>query len=244
MFSISLLVLIFEEIYAKRWHLHGGLYYPRFFLLKPIPLIAYPFVEWIILAFCSIAIWMKKFRFFAIRTAFITLIPSTLMVYSNHKFLFLIVLFFLSIKYQDVPVKKNASFRDLPGLALIKMQLVIVYYITVAQKLSENFLSGETLKNSLIVITRMPDGAMLPTGIHYFLIQNSQYCSFLAIGAILAEILIPLVLNRKPILGLTMIVVLHGTFSFLMPGIWSFGCIMFSMGILFLRNPNLHAPDA
>ncbi|MBP9680457.1 MAG: hypothetical protein KBD76_03545 [Bacteriovorax sp.] len=236
MLSLSLLILISEEIYAKRWLLHRGILYPRFFLLKPITFITYPFIEWIIIAFCSIAIWIKKYRFWAIRIAFITIIPSSLMVFSNHKFLFLMVLFFLSITYQDAPSKENISCSDLPGLSLVKIQLVIVYYISVVQKLSENFVSGDSLRNLLIFITRMPDGAMLPSSVHHFLIQNNQFCSILAAGTILAEILIPLLLNKKPILGLIILIALHTALSFLMPGVWAFSFIMFSMGVLFLRN--------
>lgn len=239
MLSITLVILIVEEIYARRWLLHEGILFPRFFLIRPIPFIAYPFIEWFILFSCSIAIWIKKFRFFAIRIAFIILIPSTLMVFSNHKFLLLTILFFLSLYFQDAPEDENITCQDLPGLALVKMQLVIVYYITVAQKLSENFLSGETLKNTFIAITRMPEGGPLPQSVYHFFIQNNQYCSVLAAVTIIAEISIPLILNKRPIVGLMLLLVFHTSLSLLMPGLWFFGCIMFSMGILYLRNANL-----
>jgi hypothetical protein len=49
-----------------------------------------------------------------------------------------------------------------------------------------------------------------------------------------AELLIPLVLSRRPLAGIALVLVLHGGITLLMPGLLPFALVMLAMSVLYL----------
>lgn len=98
-----------------------------------------------------------------------------------------------------------------PDLVLVRWQLGIVYAFSVLHKLSQSFWDGRAL------------GALgLPAP------------SLLAIVTLIAEAAIPLVLWRAPRAGVAAVVLLHGAFALVLPGVVPFTIAMIAMSTAWL----------
>jgi hypothetical protein len=117
---------------------------------------------------------------------------------------------------------------------MIRYQLLIVYLFSGVNKLTSHFYNGDTLAN----LGAMNYEALLPNEYVRSILSPTLSVSISCI-ILAGELLMPIFLLRAPRVGLALVVLLHGGFSLLMPGIWPFTFIMVAMAFLFLPQERL-----
>lgn len=232
---LTLILIIIEEFLMPRSGIHSGDLYPRYFLLKPIPSQFIYVFEWILQISCIVLIIKRKFTKPALLTLTTIFIFGTLQVYSNHKFLVLINLLSLCLS-KDIYLSPSGDKQQNKIYNFIKIQLIIVYFFSLAYKLEGSFYNGQSLEVLLSTIANSSFEPIISKSFHLWLIQFPTIILIFSWMTLLFEGIIPIALSRYYKVGLLMQIILHAGFSFLMPGILTFGSIMITMGILFSHN--------
>jgi hypothetical protein len=229
MFSIILVIV--EETLMPRVGIHKGLLFPRSAYLSPIKIIWVHYFEWIIQAVCILGIVTKRFVRSNLILLTIIFVFSTLQFFSNHKLLILINLIALCLSKNIFQDEKDQQQKRV--FNFIRLQLVVVYFSSIIQKLSHGFLDGKTLKNVMLYVSQSHLEPIVSKAVHLSLINNLFLLKALSISTLVIEFLIPFLLVRKFKIGLTIQIVFHCSLSLMLPGIWSFTIPMISMGLLY-----------
>lgn len=224
--GLSIILCVAHDMTHGVWHIHSGRYFP-WRHMGFVPLFPAPFliVEWLLLMISGLMISGNKKRYLGICLAALGILIDLTQHFSNHRSLIFLLLLYLCI---PSAAKNNQSFR------MIRYQLLIVYLFSGVNKLTSKFYDGESLVNlgamnyEALLPNRYVRSILSPT------LSVSISCMILAI-----EILMPILLLQAPRFGLALVVLLHGGFSLLMPGIWPFTCIMVAMAFLFLPQNRL-----
>ena len=74
--------------------------------------------------------------------------------------------------------------------------------------------------------------------IYKYFINFKFLLSSLSILTVILEVLIPILLFKKPWWGITLILILHGSFSIFMPGIFCFMLVILCMSLAFIEKSN------
>lgn len=217
LFGAALLAEVAFEAWAGVWDVHAGRLYPW----RHLPILRlYPpwalAIEWALEALAGVALLANVKVGIVLRAAAIVTFAAVLERYSNHgALLFLVALFFA----MDPPRLDSPSFADdeHPTLGLLRAQLVIVYGASALNKVAHGFLSGRSLENLL--------------GFSHGVAQA------LAIGTVVAELALPLLLWWRPRLGVVGVIALHAGFAVFLPGLASFGLAMTALAVLWLPPP-------
>lgn len=204
---------------ATDWHagiyrVHSGELFPwRHLPIAPLYPPGLLLVEWLLLAASGVALLLLTRVRAALYVALLATAMGLSQRYSNQSALALIVLSCCALK-PTTPSDLAAQAAS-PHLDLLRYQLLIVYVFSALNKLRAGFLTGETLS----VLLDMPLSIARP----------------LSYGAVAMELLIPLLLvTRNWRLAWLAVVLLHLSFSVLMPGLVPFGLLILALATLWL----------
>lgn len=210
LFGVSLLVNVATEIHTGVWQVHTGALYPWRHIpivpLYPAPVLA---LEWALTVLAGALLVARRHVVVATRLAAIATLSAVLQRYSNHGVLLFLVALFLSF---DPSVPETGTFVR-PNLGLVRAQLVIVYVFSALNKMLHGFSSGASIANLL----HLPLAWARP----------------MAVGALVAELALPILLFVRPRLGIAGVVALHAVFAVAVPGTTSFALVMIAMAVLF-----------
>ncbi len=222
--------MVIEDFAKGAWAVHSGDLFP---FRATLPLYKPPFlvVEWLLTITAAVALFRDRVRVGSMLGLAVTGVALT-QRFSNHRCLLLILLLFLVFDPGAGlgPVAGRASAThngetSSPSFTLARVQLVLVYLFSAANKLAAGFLSGESLINlfgSLPFLTK-------------------PLAQGLSVIVILCELTIPALLIWRPRIGLAVLVTMHLAFAIAMPGVVSFGILMTALGVLFLPLEVEHA---
>ena len=205
---------VLSDIGLNRWGIHSGKIFPyRHISLMPVFPASVLVFEWSCAILGSVLLVIKKERWGAILIAGSFLLSLSQM-YQNQKVLILIVI--ATIAIQPVDPRKPGSVQ------FLKWQLILVYLFSAIEKMSDQFTSGETLR---LIFHQVLNSS---------LIENSFLLKAMSIGVILSEIMIPIILLKRPYWGFCAVISLHLGFAFVLPDIWPFTLVMIALSTLFL----------
>ena len=219
--SLTLCSCFIEDLACRVWFIHTGAYFPWRHLFHWIPLYPAPFLilEWACLLTSAFLILRPSQRRLGIYLASAVIFISLTQRFSNHRSLIFIVLFYLMLS----PLTSLMN-----TLKMIRYQFMIVYLFSAFNKINSGFLSGD----SLLALGTSIRGSIIPqTWVQSVL--STSFSPALSWITVFAEIVIPFLIIKKPWLGMSVLVLLHLSFSMLMPGIWPVTFIMIAMGCLF-----------
>lgn len=219
--QLTLISFVIKEISTGIWHVHTRDYFPwrhaPFFpLLPPIFLIA----EWCVLIFGAALFYFPMRRRHAAALTAVAMLLSLSQRFSNHAALVFLLMFYIAITPRR---HLQLAFK------MIRYQLCIVYIFSALSKLNQQFYTGE----SLIALGKYGPAGLLPkewiVG-HFF----QPWVALVACFVLAIEFLIPIVLFKRPVVGVALVAFFHFGLALFMPGIWTFALTMFAMSILFL----------
>lgn len=221
--SAALVSCVVEDVICGIWKIHTGQYFPW----RHVPIVPlYPapvlLIEWGFLFLSAWMIALGKNRRLGSLIGAVTLLVSLTQRYSNHRSLIVIVLIYLAVSSA-----KHLRF----AYQMIRYQLILVYLFSALAKIDAGFLSGETLS----AIGHNVRGAMLPDSWVRAILMSSASRP-LAWLTVVAELGMPILLLKAPMVGFGLVLLLHCSFSLMMPAIWPFTFVMIAMAALFLRD--------
>lgn len=233
--GLTLLALVLFEWRSGRAALQTGeLCGRRASLLIPLYGSGWLALEWSVLACCGAALALGWRRRLAARLACAAGLASLTQFYMNQKALIVLTLLYLALAPPD-PEQDGVAHRAWPNIALIRYQLLIVYAFSGLMKLRAGFVDGKSLQALFENLARMPEQGWLPAkpalALFSALPGSAAAASWLVV---LAELGLPLLLLRRPRLGLAAVALLHGGFMLFMPGIAPFTLVMLTDASLFL----------
>lgn len=219
-----MVAMVVEDFAKGAWAVHSGYLFP---FRATLPLYKPPFlvVEWLLTITAAILLFRERVRVGSLLGLAITGIALT-QRFSNHRCLLFILLLFLVFDAGAVAGRASATHNGESGSAgftLARVQLVLVYLFSAANKLAAGFLSGESLSNLFAPLLPVPIAQALSAFV------------------IICELAIPVMLIWRPRIGLAGLVSMHLAFAIAMPGVVSFGLLMTALGVLFLPLEGDHA---
>jgi hypothetical protein len=222
--GLAIVLCVGNDIMGGIWKIHSGEYYPwghrPFFPLLPTSFLV---AKWLLMALSG-GMFLFGWRIqWGKWVGFLGMLLDVSQQLHHHRFLILLVLFFLCIPSRHQPQQ---------GLRLIQYQLLIVYIFSVIHKLTSKFYDGQSLVN----LGAMDHEALLPKE-WVRAVFSPTFSMPLSWSVIVLELAIPVLLLVRPKLGLGLAIPLHVTFSLFVPGVWPFTLIMIGMALLFLETP-------
>jgi|GEM_PF-2742413 len=218
LFGVALLVEIATQVRADTWGVHAGRLYPwRHLGILPLYPPAVLALEWTIASACGVILLAAPRRSHATRSLAWRILAPVLLVsvlerFSNHGVLFFLVAFFTSMNPPDADAPDFAA-REHPNLGLVRAQLVVVYVFSALAKLLHGFTSGASLR---VLIGLLPPVAAAASWV-----------------VVVGELLLPLLLWKRPAAGIAAVVLVHAAFAYALPNVASFGVVMVALAVLF-----------
>lgn len=232
LFGLALLVEIATQMSAGVWRVHAGELYPwRHIDVVPLVGTTGLAIEWAVVGACALVLVLgnaaaraarapraaERARAVAWRVLAFALFASLLQRFSNHGSLFFLIAFFVSMRPPELSLDtSDFEARPHPNLGLVRAELVIVYVFSALAKLAHGFTSGASLVNLLGLTPALARTA--------------------SIAVVAVELLLPIVVVRRPRLGLAAVVLVHAAFAAAIPGVVSFGLAMLAMTALWVRG--------
>lgn len=228
-FAAALVSRVLSDIFdLQRWSIHQGDAFPFRHLLEAIPI--YPvsilLIEWTLLLLGALFLLTKKTRLGAL-LSLLGLLMSLSQMFQNQKVLLLLVAFALSV---GPSLEKMKTDEKNDTSMFLRWQILLVYLFSAISKIFDQFPSGETLK--------MMDQTLFS---HQFAV-NWIY-SAVSVIVILTELFLPLLLWKKPKLGILAVFILHAGFAVFLSDIFPFSLAMISLSFLFLIPNGSRSPD-
>lgn len=220
----AMLSAVASEAAARVDLVHAGVLFP-YRHLPGIPLYGVPalVVEWALTVAVALAMMLGWRLSVVVRVALAIALVSLSQRYSNHRALLVLVLAFGSLAPPD-PRSEGFAERRWPNLALVRLELVIVYWASAVNKLSHGFASGETL-----------------TTLFGF---SPALARPLALATIALELAIPILTFTSPRVAVAITAAMHLVFAYFLPATWSFGFLMVAMAVLAVRPVALRSGRA
>ncbi len=196
--------------------------------LPGIPLygIAGLVVEWLVTILGGISLLVGVRRRVGVFLGIAGTLAALSQRYSNHRALLLIVLVFVVIETPDVGEAASASAfapRPRPNLALVRVELLLVYASSAIGKIAHGFWRGEAL---------------------HALFGWDMLARIASPLVVVAEIAAPLLLLTRPRIGFACVVALHAAKANLLPSDVPFSQTMVAMAVLFLDQKPVRAGRA
>lgn len=205
----AMVALVVHEVWAGYPRVHAGELFPwRHLPVVPLASPAVATAEWAALAVLGACVALQVAPRVTLRLAALVALWGIGQRYTNQRALLVIVLSFLAL---DPPGPDPGS-RAWPNVALVRLQLVLVYVTAAVAKILEGFLSGD----SLAVLLGMAPGPARAA----------------SIAVVAAELALPILLVLAPRAGALGVALLHAGFSLFMPGLLPFGLTMIAMAAL------------
>ncbi|MEK2643780.1 hypothetical protein [Bdellovibrio sp. BCCA] len=228
-FAAALVSRVLSDIFElHRWSIHQGDTFPFRLLIEAIPI--YPpyilLIEWALILLGALFLLIKKTRLGALLSLF-GLLMSLSQMFQNQKVLLLLMAIGLSL---GPSLEKTTADERNDTLVFLKWQILLVYLFSAVSKMFDQFPSGETLK--------MMDQSLFS---HQFAV-NWIY-SAVSVIVILTELFLPVLLWKKPKLGVLAVFVLHAGFGVFLSDIFPFSLAMISLSFLFLIPVGSKKPD-
>ncbi len=233
-FSLAVLSRIICDYLLGRIGIHLGEIYPNRKLNSMTPPYALftLYVEWTLAFFGAMLINIKPKRLAAV-LLIISLSMSMSQMFQNQKTLMLIIA--ITIFVLPLNVKKNKS------IWFLRFQLILLYLFSGVHKINENFLNGEALKVTFMYLKEIENNFFISQLLSFFLTPYPLI--FLSWTAVILELSIPLVLIRKPKIGIVMVIFLHLSFNVLLKDILPFTLCTIALSFLFLDIPESKGYD-
>jgi hypothetical protein len=226
----ALLAQVAVDAVGGVWRIHSGQLFP-WRHLPGVPLYSTRglLVEWLVSLGAGLCLVLGLRVPLAVGVALVACLLGLSQRMSNQQSLMLIVLAFLALN----PCGAGFSVpQESPNIRLIKSQLVIVYVFSALNKLLSGFLDGSALRGLLLEDAGW--GALvreIGTPIEPVLMTALSW------GVVLAELVLPVLLLRRPRWGVAAVALLHASFAVALPGVLPFGLLMLAMSLLFLPPP-------
>ena len=232
--GLALAAYIASDLLNGRWQAHEGVLWARRLQLGGLFPPRWLFLEWGVLGLSSIALLAGKRRIWAVRAALPACGVGLWSLYMNQR-----ALLFLTLAYMAMgpaqPEAEDFERRPHPHLALVRYQLLIVYFFSAANKLASGFCGGAFLRALFGNMTLMSNQPLVPPQWTLALFHRLPWSAPLLASAIVAgELLLPLALLKKPRLGVPLVAAFHLALALLMPDLWVFGLVMAADSLLFL----------
>jgi hypothetical protein len=210
----SLIARLITDWHAGIYRVHTGELFPwRHLPIVPLYPPALLVLEWLLLGVSGVALLLLVRVRVALYVGLLAAAMGLSQRYSNQGALALIVLL-CCVLQPTIPDDLDVR-GQYPHLDLVRYQLLIVYVFSALNKLRAGFTTGQALATLLA----------LPLNV-------AQAMSY---GVVAVELLVPLLLvTRKQRLAWVGVVLLHLSFSVLMPGLIPFGLLMAALATLWL----------
>lgn len=223
--AATLVALVVADLHNDLWGFQAGRVYPyRHVPLVPLYGPVGLVLEWTALVASALGLWVGVRRRPALALGAAAMLASLTQHYSNHGTLTFMVLLFTAL----APPATDADLLR-PNMLLVRWQLAIVYVFSGLNKVLAGYLDGGSMAN-LYHALRDP---LLPREWFAPLFHGAGVVA-LSWGVVLFELLIPVVLARRPALGVALVAAFHGGITALMPGILPFGLVMLAMSVVYL----------
>jgi hypothetical protein len=226
----ALLAQVGVDAVGGVWRIHSGQLFP-WRHLPGVPLYSTRglLVEWLVSLAAGLCMVLGLRLPLAVGAALVACLAGLSQRMSNQQSLMLIVLFFLALN----PCGSGLSApQQSPNIRLIKSQLVIVYVFSALNKLLSGFLDGSALRSVLLEDAGLgPWVRGLGTPLEPVLMVALSW------GVVLAELVLPVLLLRRPRWGVAAVALLHASFAVALPGVLPFSLLLLAMSLLFLPPP-------
>ena len=230
----TLLALPVWEWRAGRWAVNAGTLYARRWPMFGLCSTTWLAVEWSALLLCGAALALGFGRRLAARVACVFMLLSVCQAYMNQKALLFLILLYLSFAPPD-PEQPGVESASWPNVALIRWQIVIVYAVSALAKLRAGYWDGLSLRALFELLPRLPEGGWLPARPMLALFAaHPSSAAALSCAVIAAELALPVLLIRRPRLGVAAVALLHASFMLFMPGLLVFSLASLTAASLFL----------
>lgn len=217
LFATAMALEVLTSVASGVRDVHRGMLYPyRHLPIVPLYSERALMVEWAATLLCAGAIASGRAPRITYRATAIVLVLAVLQRFSNHGALMAIVACFLALAPPDLEAPSFDAAPH-PELGLCRAQLAIVYVASALNKVVHGFGDGHVLR---VLVPSL--GPLAPA---------------LAWGVIAVELALPVLLVRRPRLGIVAVALLHAGFALVVPHVLSFGLTMVALSWLYLPPP-------